>query len=79
MPPQRTLMREISGNRPKGKHLNPYMHGKNAGCRLFGSSPAEITTGFNIGIPAVRYTHSVDYLRHEVLPNQKILAESLFL
>jgi hypothetical protein len=65
MPPQRTPMGEISGNRPKGKHLTPYMRGKITGCRLFSSSPAEIAMGLNIGFPTVRYTLSVDYLCHE--------------
>ncbi|KAF8846614.1 hypothetical protein BDZ45DRAFT_812194 [Acephala macrosclerotiorum] len=65
MPSQRTPMREISENRPKGKHLTPYMRGKIAGCRLFSSSPAEIAIGLNIRLPTVRYTLSVDHLHYE--------------
>ena len=64
MPPQRTPMGEISGNQANGKHLTPYMRGKIVGCRLFGNSPTEIAIGLNIGLATVRYTLSMDYLRH---------------
>ena len=64
MPPQRTPMGVISGNRQKGKHLTPDMRGKIVGCRLFSNSPAEIAMGLNIGLATVRYTLSVDHLRH---------------
>jgi hypothetical protein len=65
MPPQRTPMGVISGNRQKGKHLTPDMRGKIVGLSLFGSSPTEVAVGLNIEHSTVRYTLSTDSLRHE--------------
>jgi hypothetical protein len=65
MPPQRTLMGEISGNRPDYAHLTPYMRGKITGMRIFGSNPTEIAIDLNQARSTVRYTLSHNYLRHE--------------
>ena len=65
MPPQRTPMGEISRNQANGKHLTPYIRGKIVGCRLFGNSPTKIVMGLNIGLATVRYTLSMDHLRHD--------------
>src|ERR1700733_4312017 len=65
MPPLRTPMGEISGNRDIRTHLTPYMRGKIIGCSSFGSSPTEVTVGLNLERSTVRYTLIQDVLRHE--------------
>jgi hypothetical protein len=65
MPPLRTPMGEISGNRDIRTHLTPYMRGKIIGCSLFGSSPTEVAVGLNLERSTVRYTLIQDVLRHE--------------
>ena len=65
MPPQRTLMGEISGNRQIEKHLTLYMRGKIVRYSFFGSSLIEVAVGLNIERSTIRYTLSHDYLRYE--------------
>jgi hypothetical protein len=80
MPPQRTPMGVISGNRQKGKHLTPDMRGKIVGLSLFGSSPTEVAVGLNIEHSTVRYIPSLPTPYAMKVPhNQKTLVESLIL
>jgi hypothetical protein len=65
MPPQRTLIGEISSNRLHGAHLTPYMQGKIIEGSIFGSSPIEVAMGLNCSRSNVRYTLSHKHLRYE--------------
>jgi hypothetical protein len=59
MPPLRTLIGEISGNRDIRTHLTLYIRGKITGCLLFGSSPTEVAVGLNLERSTIRYTSSL--------------------
>jgi hypothetical protein len=56
MPPLRTPLRTISGNRPSGGHLNPYMRGQVAGQAFKGAKLAKIARDLKLDCGTVYYT-----------------------
>ena len=65
MPPQRTPLGTISGNRIKNTHLSPYLRGKVVGASTAGAKHATIARAFNLDPSTVKYTILQDELRHE--------------
>jgi hypothetical protein len=65
MPPLRTPLRSISGNRPSGGHLNPYIRGQVAGQAFKGAKPAEIARDLKLDRGTVYYTLQQDKLRND--------------
>src|SRR3954451_11277089 len=62
---QRTPFKEISGNRPNRKHLNPYWRGVIAGEARTGGTPTEIAKDLKLDRETIRRTISLDQLRDE--------------
>ena len=56
MPPQRTPLGVISGNRFKGCELSPYIRGQITGARLIGRSFSTIAKALKVDRSTVRYT-----------------------
>jgi hypothetical protein len=64
MPPQRTPLCDIDGNRRyKGPELPPYQRGQIVGARKVGSSPKEIKDELGHSREAVRRTLESIYIR----------------
>ena len=61
----RTPLKEISGNRPNGKHLSPYWRGVIAGEARTGGTPTEIAKDLKLDRETIRHTISLDQLRDE--------------
>jgi hypothetical protein len=72
MPPQRTVLGSISGNRQKGQEISPYMRGQVQGQAFKGAKPAEIAADLNLTRSTVNYTLQQDELRNngESLPRK---------
>ena len=54
MPPQRTALGAIDGNRSRGKDISPYIRGKIVGMADSGSSVSEIQARHRVSRKAVR-------------------------
>ena len=54
MPPQRTALRAIDGNRPRGKDTSPYTRGKIVGMAEDGASASKIQAQYGVSRKAVR-------------------------
>jgi hypothetical protein len=66
MPPQRTPLRAIDGNRKgRGPDLTPYLRGKIVGQANAGDSPAEIQALLGVSRGAVRGSIAQDHARPE--------------
>ena len=65
MPPQRTPLGPISGNRLLGEHLSPYWRGRIAGRAEEGANPALIARELKLEYSTVFRTIQKDLLRHE--------------
>ena len=65
MPPQRTVLGTIDGNRTRGKDITPYMRGKIVGAANDGASPAEIQARYGVSRGAVRGSIAQDAARPE--------------
>jgi transposase len=65
MPPQRTPLGPISGNRLLGQHLSPYARGFIAGAANNGSKPSEIAAELNLEYSTTYRTIQLDLSRHE--------------
>jgi len=65
MPPQRTPLGAISGNRKDGKHLSPYQRTLIAGKASEGADIAQISRDLFLLPASVRYTILQHDLRHE--------------
>lgn len=65
MPPERTPLGPISGNRLLGQHLSPYARGRIAGKAEEGATPAQIAEALNLEYSTVYRTIQQDLLRHE--------------
>jgi hypothetical protein len=65
MPPQRTPLRVIDSNRPRGKEVSPYMRGKIIGMVDSGSSISLIQAQYGLSRKAVRGTITQDFLRQQ--------------
>jgi hypothetical protein len=64
MPPQRTPLRDIDGNRRgRGPELTPYQRGKIEGARIVSMSPREIELTMKHSREAVRGTIALEILR----------------
>jgi len=63
MPPQRTVLGSISGNRRKGQEISPYMRGQVTGQAFKGAKNAQIAKDLNLSDSTVRYTLQQDELR----------------
>ena len=64
MPPQRTPLHTIDGNRKgRGPDITPYMRGKIVGRANAGDSPAEIQAAFGVSRGAVRGSIIQDHVR----------------
>ena len=64
MPPQRTLLGSISGNRPKGSEISPYMRGQIKGQADCGASHSSIAKDLKVLKSTVQYTFRQDELRN---------------
>ncbi|KAN0115371.1 hypothetical protein V8E51_004915 [Hyaloscypha variabilis] len=56
MPPLRTPLRSISGNRPKGLEISPYMCGQVVGKASKGTKIATIAKALKLTRSTVNYT-----------------------
>jgi hypothetical protein len=65
MPPSRTPLGSISGNRFKGTHISPYIRGKIAGKASKGCSQRCIAMQLKLTKSTVQYTIVQDELRNE--------------
>jgi len=65
MPPLRTPLRNISGNRPSHSRLTPYMRGQVVGQAFKGAKSTEIAEDLKIAESTVRYTLQQDELRDD--------------
>jgi len=65
MPPQRSILGSISGNRVSNCELTPYTRGKIVGLSLKGAKSTEIQDRLKITRGALRSTLSLDCLRNE--------------
>ena len=65
MPPQRTPLGSISGNRQKGQEISPYMRGQVAGKSSKGRSTRGIAKDLNLHHSTVQYTLHQDELRDD--------------
>jgi hypothetical protein len=65
MPPSRTPLGAISGNRFKGCEISPYMRGKVAGQSIMGRSTRGIATDLKLTQSTIKYTLQQDELRNE--------------
>lgn len=65
MPPQRTPLRVIDSNQPRGKEISPYMRGKIIGMVDSGSLISSIQAQYSLSRKAVRGTIAQDSLRQE--------------
>jgi hypothetical protein len=54
MPPQRTPLCAIDGNRPRGKDISPYVRGKIVGMVDGGASTSKIQAQYGVSRKAVR-------------------------
>ena len=64
MPPQRTPLRTIDGNRKgRGPDITPYICGKIVGHANAGDSPAEIQAVFGVSRGAIRGSITQDHVR----------------
>jgi Transposase/DDE superfamily endonuclease len=64
MPPQRTPLGSISGNRPKGSEISPYMRGQIKGQADCGASHSSIAKDLKVLKSTVQYTLRQDELRN---------------
>jgi len=71
MPPQRTPLGLISGNRLKNFELSPYQRGQITGGNILGYSPAVIALGLNLPKQTVWNTIRLDELRVEGASQQR--------
>ena len=65
MPPLRTPLRSISGNRPKGSEISPYMRGQVAGKASKGAKTATIAKALKLTRSTVNYTLQQDEIRND--------------
>jgi transposase len=65
MPPQRSPLGPISGNRLLGAHLSPYARGVIAGKASAGAKPSEIAAELELEYSTVYRTIQLDLTRHE--------------
>ena len=66
MPPQRTPLRTIDGNRRvRGPDITPYMRGKIVGRANAGDSPAKIQAAYGVSRGAIRGSIAQDHARPE--------------
>ena len=65
MPPQRSPLGPISGNRLLGAHLSPYARGVIAGKASAGAKPSEIAAELKLEYSTVYRTIQLDLARHE--------------
>jgi hypothetical protein len=65
MPPSRTPLGAISGNRFKGCEISPYMRGKVVGKASEGRNPYQIARDLKLNRETVRYTLQQDGLRND--------------
>jgi hypothetical protein len=72
MPPQRTPLGSISGNRRKGQEISPYMRGQVKGQASKGAKVAEIAINLKLTRSTILYTLKQDELRNngESLPRK---------
>ncbi|PMD56024.1 uncharacterized protein K444DRAFT_694496 [Hyaloscypha bicolor E] len=56
MPPLRTPLRSISGNRPKGSEISPYIRGQVIGEASEGTDPTSIAKDLKLTRSTVNYT-----------------------
>jgi hypothetical protein len=64
MPPQRTPLSSISGNRPRGSEISPYIRGQIKGQANRGATQASIAKDLNLVKSTVQYTLQQDELRN---------------
>jgi hypothetical protein len=65
MPPLRTPLRSISGNRPKGSEISPYIRGQVIGKASEGADPTSIAKDLKLTRSTVNYTLQQDELRND--------------
>jgi len=65
MPPLRTPLRSISGNRPKGSEISPFMRGQVIGKASEGAKSAVIAKALKLDRSTVNYTLQQDELRDD--------------
>jgi len=65
MPPLRTPLRSISGNRPKGSEISPFMRGQVIGKASEGAKSAAIAKALKLDRSTVNYTLQQDELRDD--------------
>ncbi|KIM92521.1 hypothetical protein OIDMADRAFT_139515 [Oidiodendron maius Zn] len=65
MPPQRSVLGSISGNRSFNHQLSPYQRGAIIGLTAGGVKSRSIETFLNVSRGAVRSTQDFDYLRDD--------------
>jgi hypothetical protein len=65
MPPIRTPLRSISGNRPKGSEISPYMRGQVKGQARRGVLQLDIAKDLKLTPSTVQYTLQQDPLRND--------------
>jgi hypothetical protein len=65
MPPQRTALGAIDGNRPRGKDTSPYTRGKIVGMAEDGASASKIQAQYGVSRKAVRGSIAQDSQRPE--------------
>ena len=65
MPPQRSVLSSVSGNRQFNCELTPYMRGKAIGLSLKGAKPTEIQDLLKISRGALQSTLTLDHLRDQ--------------
>jgi hypothetical protein len=81
IPPQRSPLDPISGNRLLGAHLSPYTRGVIARKASIGTKPSEITAKLELEYSTVYRTIQLDLARHEgtslpQMPRQKSYTEA---
>ncbi len=65
MPPQRTPLGAIDGNRYQGKDISPYMRGKIIGMTEGGASVSKVQAQYGVSRSAVRGSIAQDSQRPE--------------
>ena len=65
MPPLRTPLRSISGNRPKRSEISPYMRSQVIGKASEGADPTSIAKDLKLTRSTVNYTLQQDELRND--------------
>ena len=79
MPPSRTPLGSISGNRRFNYELTPYQRGIAIGLKLAGAKSKDIQVDLNISRGALRSTLSLDQLRNQGVSQPQIGAPKLYI